>query len=149
MKTKLCATVVLVLAQLAGINSVHAGGLVAAWGSDSDGQLVIPKGLNDVKAIAAGQNTCPQSIALRSDGTVVVWPDTNDIPAGMSGVNAVAQGYYFRLALKSDGRVAAWGIRRIWTNGRAGKHHKCSGHRGGFNSQSGVNVERKGGGVGK
>ena len=46
MKTKLCATVVLVLFQLAGINRVHAGGLVAAWGDSSYGQITLPAGVN-------------------------------------------------------------------------------------------------------
>jgi alpha-tubulin suppressor-like RCC1 family protein len=91
--------------------STCAGGVVAAWGDNSQGQIVLPNELNNmnnIKAIAAGVNTCPRSIALRADGAVVVWPDTY-VPPGLSSVTAVAAGYYFRMALRSDGRVVAWG----------------------------------------
>jgi hypothetical protein len=47
-----------------------------------------------VTAIAAGTN---HSLALKSDGTVVAWGDNDSgqatVPAGLSGVVAIAAGY--------------------------------------------------------
>ena len=46
-------------------------------------------------------------------GTVVAWGDDSagqtDVPAGLTGVVAVAAGDEFSLALKSDGTVVGWG----------------------------------------
>jgi hypothetical protein len=52
-------------------------------------------------------------MALKSDGTVEAWGynfyGQCNVPAGLSGVTAIACGGYFSLALKNDGTVAAWG----------------------------------------
>jgi len=108
-------------------------GCIIAWGYDAsavffdtEGVFAIPADLSDVIAIAAGTF---QVLALKSDGTVVSWPDlspvaavfdlpfdTFDVPAGLSGVTAIAAGNNFypfpsfhSLALKSDGTVVGWG----------------------------------------
>jgi hypothetical protein len=50
--------------------------------------------------------------ALKGDGTVVGWGRSDcqlNIPAGLSGVIAIAAGYNHSLALKGDGTVVAWG----------------------------------------
>ena len=108
MKAKLCATVALVLAQLAGLNRAHAGGLVAAWGD----QTILPIGVNNVKAISAGY---AHALALRADGSVVAWwADTyaQGVPPGLSNVVAISAGggllYGWNLAVKADGHVVAW-----------------------------------------
>ena len=110
MKTKLCATVVLVLFQLAGINRVHAGGLVAAWGDSSYGQITLPAGVNSVKAIALGPE---HGLALRSDGTVVAWGHDYDgdtrVPPDLPRATAIAAGLLDSLILKPDGTVMSWG----------------------------------------
>jgi hypothetical protein len=59
-------------------------------------------------AIASG------SAWAQTGGTVVAW-GVNDygqttVPAGLSGVTAIAAGIYHSLALKSDGTVVAWGL---------------------------------------
>jgi alpha-tubulin suppressor-like RCC1 family protein len=73
----------------------------------------VPSGLVGVTAIAAGTG---QSLALKSDGTVVAWgcgggSDTGQcrVPMGLSGVTAISAGYSHSLALKGDGTVVAWG----------------------------------------
>jgi hypothetical protein len=51
--------------------------------------------------------------ALNNNGTVVAWGWNGDgqtnVPAGLSGVKAIAGGYTHTLALKRDGMVVAWG----------------------------------------
>lgn len=106
-------------------------GTVVAWGvgstnSHSDGndygQSIVPPGLTNVMAIAAGRF---HSLALQSNGTVVAWGagTTNSssnnafdiqrgqsiVPAGLSGVVAIAAGLTHSLALKNNGTVVAWG----------------------------------------
>jgi hypothetical protein len=53
------------------------------------------------------------SLALKSDGTVVAWGGNNygesNVPTGLSDVIAISEGTYFSLALKSDGTVVGWG----------------------------------------
>jgi hypothetical protein len=53
---------------------------------------------------------------LEGDGTVVAWGCGGggnwgqcSVPSGLSGVTAIAAGYYHSLALKGDGTVVAWG----------------------------------------
>jgi hypothetical protein len=52
-------------------------------------------------------------LALKSDGTVVGWGRDDygqtTIPAGLTGVTAIAAGGLHSLALKSDGTVVGWG----------------------------------------
>ena len=52
-------------------------------------------------------------MALKQDGTVVAWGDSDDgqtdVPAGLSGVVAIAGGGEHTVVLKSDGTVVAWG----------------------------------------
>ena len=99
---------------------------VAVWGNSSayyyTTQTNIPLGLTNVIQVAAGGNFC---LALKGDGTVVSWGGvaaypmynyyiTNNygqtnVPAGLTNVVQVAVGQNFSLALKSDGRVVAWG----------------------------------------
>jgi len=84
------------------------------------GQSKVPQGLSEVIAIAAGAYN---SLALKSDGTVVAWgrkwrfqsPPNMAIPEGLSGVTAIAAGgnIYggYSLALKNDGAVFKPSIR--------------------------------------
>jgi alpha-tubulin suppressor-like RCC1 family protein len=67
--------------------------------------------LNHVVAIAAGGY---HSLALKSDGTVVVWGSSylsgqGTVPADLNNVIALAAGEGHSLALKADGTVVAWG----------------------------------------
>jgi alpha-tubulin suppressor-like RCC1 family protein len=93
-------------------------------------------GLNGIKQVSGGQASNP--LALRSDGTVWTWGDNTqgelgnntsgagpnptpvEVLAGacgpspcsgpyLNGVTEVASGYFFDLALRSDGTVWSWG----------------------------------------
>ncbi|MCX6882889.1 MAG: hypothetical protein NTV12_10360, partial [Verrucomicrobia bacterium] len=88
-------------------------GTVVAWGGGSNlsGQTNVPPGLSSVVAIAAGLY---DSMALKSDGTVVAWGNNGNgqttVPPGLSDVVAISAGCaYFTLVLKDDGTVVAMG----------------------------------------
>jgi len=74
------------------------------------GQNLVPAGLSNVVAIAAGGY---YSLALNANGTLTAWGDNSsgqtNIPAGLSNVVAIAAGGYHALALKANGTVVAWG----------------------------------------
>jgi hypothetical protein len=83
----------------------------------SDGTVIndpydpAPPGLTDVVATAGGVGFY---LALRRDGTVVVWGTPNNsvvskTPQGLSNVVSIAAGDVFAAVLKSDGTVIAWG----------------------------------------
>lgn len=118
---------------LSGVKAIAAGnahtvalktdGTVIAWGSNGSGQTTCPAGLSGVTAIAAGGS---HTVALKSNGTVEVWgagtvsaPNGGVsgleygqalVPAGLSGVSAIAAAGNHTVALKSDGTVVAWGL---------------------------------------
>ena len=58
--------------------------------------------------------TSNASAQALTPGTVVGWGSNEygqtNIPAGLSGVTAIASGAYHSLALKSDGTVVGWGF---------------------------------------
>jgi alpha-tubulin suppressor-like RCC1 family protein len=113
--------------------ALKSNGTVWAWGSNVSGQIgdgtnedrdlpVNVLGLTGVVAIAAGGE---HSLALKGDGTVWAWGSNLDGQLGdrstntescfpvqvsdLAGVVAIAGGGSHSLALKSDGRVWAWG----------------------------------------
>ena len=90
-------------------------GTVFGWGYNKDGQATglysgteLTNGLlkvngnvlSNVVAISAAN-----SLALKSDGTVVGWESGRAVPVGLSNIVAVSGG----LAIKRDGTVVAWG----------------------------------------
>jgi len=114
-------------------------GVVWSWGSGQSGELgngtftnsslpVRVRGLGKVKAIATGAATAYVITAdarvwswgwnrygMLGNGTVI---DDSDVPvrvSGLTGVKAVAGGSYNGYALRSDGRVWAWGD-GVWGN---------------------------------
>ncbi len=89
---------------------VMQDGTVETWGDNSYGQLEVPAGLKDVKAVAAsGRHT----LALKADGTLVAWGDNSsgycDIPAELDGVKVKA--IDASAALTENGSVVLWGGR--------------------------------------
>lgn len=102
-------------------------GTVFGWGCNTEGQatgvptnqnpsdpgissgLVTIKGqvLSNVVSIAAGD---VYSMALKGDGTIVMWGDKRfykDVPAGLTNVTAIATGDGFCLAITTNRAVAA------------------------------------------
>ncbi len=55
----------------------------------------------------------PHTAVVKANGTVEVWGDNTygqlNVPAGLSGVKALAAGAGFTLALKEDGTIVGWG----------------------------------------
>ena len=107
--------------------ALKQNGTVVAWGENYSGQVngaasfypsytapanpVTLNGvvLSGVTAIAAGDN---HTVALRSDGSVVIWGanlSQPTVPPDLSGVSAIAAGLMHTVALKSNGTVVAWG----------------------------------------
>ena len=83
---------------------------IVAWGLNTDGQTIVPAGLDGVVTLAAGN---AHSVAIKADGTLAAWGNNSygqcAAPAGLSNVVAIATGHSHTLALRSDGTVAAWG----------------------------------------
>ena len=74
------------------------------------GAMNVPASATNVVALAAGVY---HSLALKADGTVVVWGDNGDgwftVPDSVTNIVALAAGEVHNLALKADGTVIAWG----------------------------------------
>ncbi len=110
----LCGAVVAGLQATVLLNPARAAlpGSVIGWGYW--GGFETPPGLsNQVVAIDAAQYN---SMALRSDGTVVSWgaegsdyQEVDYVPPGLRDVTAISAGAALSLALKANGTVVAWG----------------------------------------
>lgn len=112
--------------------TIKSDGTLLTWGSNEFGQLgtgktsasaipVLVASLNGVKAVAGSYHT----LALRQDGTVWAWGDNQFSELGigstsgrslvplrvsnLTDVKAIAAGWLFSLAVKSDGTIWQWG----------------------------------------
>ena len=91
-------------------SSESTDGTVVVWGANNYGQRVVPAGLGNVVAIAAGGH---HNVILNQDGTVVAWglnaSSQTNVPEGLSNVVAISAGGMHSVALKGDGSMVAWG----------------------------------------
>lgn len=91
-------------------------GTVVAWGYNEFGQSTPPPDLGPVRSVEAGQTS---STVIKPDFTAFRWGgsfDSNDIPAGLTGVAAIETGNQHAIALRTNGTVAAWGY-NFWGQG--------------------------------
>jgi alpha-tubulin suppressor-like RCC1 family protein len=115
--------------------AIKTDGTLLSWGNNGYGQLgndpmilfnefapVAVVGASDIVAVAAGN---AHSLALKADGTMLAWGNDaggqlgNDATledkaapvavSGATGIIAISAGYFYSLALKSDGTMLAWG----------------------------------------
>ena len=91
--------------------AIRNDGTIAAWGSNTYGESIVPVGITNAVAVSCGSR---HSVALKTDGTVVAWGVSSGIgetavPAGLSNVVAIVTGNGHNLALRNDGTVVAWG----------------------------------------
>ena len=90
------------------VRALNQGG-VAAWGSDSQGQLDWPVNATNVIGVAAGGG---HSLAVREDGSVLGWglndSGQTNAPA-LTNAIAVAAGNKHSLALRDNGTVVRGG----------------------------------------
>jgi alpha-tubulin suppressor-like RCC1 family protein len=139
-------------AQMISAGGYHAlaitmDGNVWAWGDNGNGQLgdgntndtdapVQVAGLSSIVAVASGGY---HSLALKSDGTLYAWGynvagqvgngTTTDawtpvqILGPGSGIKAIAAGFYFSMALMTNGTVWIWGDN---SNGQQANGSSCS-----------------------
>lgn len=83
--------------------AVRTDGSVVAWGAGSGTN--VPVGATNVVAISSSGGT----VALRADGSIVGWYFYSYQVPALTNIIAVAAGYSHGLALRSDGKVQAWG----------------------------------------
>ena len=85
-----------------------ADGTVAAHGFNSDKQCDVPKGLDSVVAVAAGEL---HSLAMTATGRVVPWGFEVVIDAGkwITDAVAIAAGGLHNLVLRANGQIVTWG----------------------------------------
>lgn len=94
--------------------ALHSDGTVSAWGQGDYNETLIPGNLEPVVAIAAGANG---NIALHDNGRATSWGNYSSEYSNITNIVAIAAGFSFAVALKSDGTVAVgWGNESVVTN---------------------------------
>lgn len=99
----LVAGPVLALEHPVGTNLTSA--YAVSWGLFGSGQLTPPPGLPIETVFACG---ITHTLALKPDGTVVSFGESQFVPAGLADVRAISVSEH-SMALKSDGTVVVWG----------------------------------------
>src|SRR5438045_1660545 len=90
--------ILVIIAFMLASSSGIAASKVVAWGVSFEGQTTVPAGLSGVVAVSAGDAHC---LALRNDGTVVMWGRTFVPTPSLTNVTAISAGKNHCLALRS------------------------------------------------
>ena len=108
----LAATLIAVFAVATAQAQALTPGTMVGWGENSSGQAQLPAitpALGNISALASSRGN---TIALRSNGTVVVWGLNNGSlttpPPGLNDVTAVSAAGNYMMALRRNGNVAFW-----------------------------------------
>jgi alpha-tubulin suppressor-like RCC1 family protein len=93
--------------------ALRKDGSVAVWGVIGPNNITnVPPSVTNAVSLALGPGA-QHVLALRADGTVVDWGDTNyslpNIPPTAQNVVSVAAGNFFAVAVRADGTVVTWG----------------------------------------
>lgn len=86
---------------------LKADSTVVDWGNSNFGLNAPPPAAVDIVSVAAATFA---GLALRADGTLVTWGQTNTLPAAATNIVAIAAGDTDYAALRADGSVLVWGI---------------------------------------
>jgi len=99
--------VVAIAARFTHSIAIKADESIVTWGEDHWGSCI----MTNVTALSSGFSW--HTLALQSNGSGTAWGKStsgqSSVPAGLTGVVAVAAGGSHSLVLKSDGTVVAWG----------------------------------------
>jgi hypothetical protein len=82
--------------------ALKSDGTAVAWCALNLQREALPPGLRDLAAISPGDT----SLALRRDGTVVMWGSYTNVPAGLTNVIAIAAEWNFWLAITTNNNWA-------------------------------------------
>lgn len=88
--------------------SVRVNGTAVTSGSASGPVSLNSTGPNVITILVTAPDGSTKNYTLNAS-PVLAWGSTGLVPAGLSGVTAIAAGYSKTVALKNDGTVVAWG----------------------------------------
>jgi hypothetical protein len=86
-------------------------GSVAGWGDHFYGLTTPAAGLTDIAAVSAGYDN---NLALKKDGSVVIWSDSPAMQGHIfSNAVAIAAAPHHCIVLRQDGKVMSWGANEV------------------------------------
>ena len=106
-----CASLLVGMISTANAQALAQGSFIG-WGLNSYGETALPSVTPPITNISAISSSSGNTVALRSDGTVLAWgrPGGPVVPPpGLNDATAVAASNGFMMALRRNGTVVFWG----------------------------------------